>query len=150
MKKTFYLLATMIVGATAAHPAFVIDRIPAALPGTEIVKFNQPGLIEMGPLVQGLLSESEVVIDFYGAGEDLKAGMARVEAVDGGLTQMSVAMDDPGLALSAYQFTLDMVNDGMTTIGVYDRGFPGIFGSLCGRRERTQLVPNLRHRRRLN
>ena len=70
----------------------------------ENVQFNDPGLLGSGPLVQGDTNMTSTIIDFYGAGEDLttpSAGAARIEAVDGGLTDLTMSVH-PGQAYGSF------------------------------------------------
>jgi len=121
MNKTIAAIG-LAAAAGSANAVLVIETMPGALTGTENILFNDTGLISQGPLVQGLTSETLLVVDYFDAGEDLLAGKARVQAVDGGLTQFSVEMNDPGLGFAAYQFNLDAMGTGDVTINVYQHG----------------------------
>ena len=121
MRKT---LATLVAaaGAVSGYSAIIIDTEPGALLNTENILLNDTGLLSQGPVVQGLTSDSLLVVDYYGAGEDLLAGKARVMGVDGGITQLSIAMNDPSLGFEAYQFNVDALGTGDLTVSVYDHG----------------------------
>jgi hypothetical protein len=121
MKKTLALLGGIVM-ASSAFSAFVIDNEPGVLSGQENVLLNDTGLLSQGPVVQGLTEKTGLIVDFYGAGEDLFAGRARVMAMDGGFTQLSVEMNDPTLGMAAYRFNLDALGSGDVTIDVYDLG----------------------------
>jgi len=112
----------LAVAAASSHAILVIDPTPGRLTGTENVLFNVSGLIASGPLVQGILNNSEVTVDFFGAGEDLTTppgGQARVTALDGTFTALTTAMTDPGLGIIAYQFDVNAKTSGDLTVDLY-------------------------------
>jgi len=116
------LVGGLAVAAANSYAALVIDPTPGNLPGTENVLFNEPGLIASGALVQGVLNQSALLVDFYGAGEDLTTppgGQARVTALDGTFTMMTTAMTDPALGITGYQFNVNAKSSGDLTIGLY-------------------------------
>src|SRR5688572_4195017 len=96
-----------LAAVSSANAALVIDIEAGNIEGTENVLLNDTGLLSSGPVVQGLTNESMLIVDFFGAGEDLETGKARVSATDGAFTMLSVGMNDPGLGLAAYEFNLD-------------------------------------------
>ncbi len=120
MRITLAILAA--AAAAGANAALVIDTEAGNLFGTENVLLNNTGILSSGPVVQGITNETQLIVDFYGAGEDLETGKARVQAIDGGFTMLSVGMNDPTLGLAAYEFNLDALGDGDVTISVYDHG----------------------------
>jgi hypothetical protein len=124
MKNTLAILA--IATVSSANAILVIDTHPGNIAGTENILLNDTGLLSFGPVVQGLTNESLLIVDFYDAGEDLLAGKARVTGADGGITQLSVAMNDPELGIAAYQFNLDALGSGDVTISAYDHGMLAI------------------------
>lgn len=121
MKTKLAMLAAAAVAATA-QADLVIDTEPGNMSGIETVLLNDTGLITTGPMVQGMTSDSKLIVDYFGAGEDLVAGRARVMAVDGGLTQLSIRMDDPTLGIAAYRFNLDALGTGEVTINLFEQG----------------------------
>ncbi len=121
MIKTLATLAT-VAAVGSANAILVIDQEPGNLPGTENILFNDKALLRMGPTVQGMTNETLLLVDFYGAGEDLVAGRARVMGVDGAIDQFSVKMNDPALGIAAYEFNLDALREGKVTIDLYDLG----------------------------
>lgn len=116
------LVGGLAVAAASSQAILVIDPTPGSLPGTENVLFNEPGLIASGSLVQGILNESRVLVDFFEAGEDLTTppgGQARVTALDGTFTLLTTAMTDPALGIIAYQFDVNAKTSGDLTIDLY-------------------------------
>ena len=130
--------ACLAVAAAGAQAILVIDPTPGNLPGTENVLFNVGGLIPEGPLVQGILNTSEVIVDFSGASEDLvtpPGGQARVASVDGLFTALSTQMNDPTLGIAAYQFNVNAKSAGDVTVDLYMGGgvaFSGTFAVVAG------------------
>ena len=128
----------LAVAAAGAQAILVIDPTPGNLPDTENVLFNVGGLIPEGPLVQGVLNSSEVIVDFFGAGEDLvtpPGGQARVASVDGLFTALTTQMNDPTLGIAAYQFNINAKEAGDVTIDLYMGGgvaFSGTFAIAAG------------------
>jgi len=124
------MIKTLSLGAVAlamgsAQAMLVIEPTPGKLLNTENVLFDAQGLILSGPMIQGALNKSGAVVDFYDAGEDLFAdamGQARIEAVDGSFTMLSVRMDDPELGIAAYQFNVNAIDDGDLTIELFESG----------------------------
>ena len=108
--------------AGSANAVLVVDTEPMVLTGTENVLFNDDTLISQGPLVQGITNETRLIVDWFGAGEDLIAENASVSAVDGGLFTFSVDMNDPTLGIAAYQFNIDALGSGDMTINLYEMG----------------------------
>lgn len=132
------MAACLAVASAGAQAILVIDPTPGNLPDTENVLFNVEGLIATGSLVQGILNTSEVIVDFYGAGEDLvtpPGGQARVASVDGLYTSLTTQMTDPSLGISAYQFNINAKEAGDVTIDLYMGGgvaFSGTFAIVAG------------------
>ena len=119
------LAAGFAVAATSSQAILVIDPTPGNLKNTENVLFNETGLIASGPLVQGILNQSAAIVDFYGAGEDLETppgGQARVTGLDGALTELTVAMNDPTLNIAAYQLNVNAKVDCDLTIELLQFG----------------------------
>lgn len=126
--------ACFAVAAAGAQAILVIDPTPGNLPDTENVLFNVGGLIPEGPLVQGVLNSSEVIVDFFGAGEDLvtpPGGQARVASIDGLFTMLTTQMDDPSLGISAYQFNINAKTAGDVTIDLHVAGGVALSGTFA-------------------
>ncbi|MDQ2985321.1 MAG: PEP-CTERM sorting domain-containing protein [Armatimonadota bacterium] len=119
------LVTGVAVAAAGANAALIIEPTPGNLPDTEIVLFNDPGLLEMGPVVEGILNQSRAIVEFRDAGEDLftaAEGQARIEAVDGSFTALTTRMSDPSLGIAAYQFNINAIEDGSVEISLYEAG----------------------------
>jgi hypothetical protein len=121
MRKTL-LISFAAVSMSAAQAAFIIETHPGRFTDTENILFNDPMILTMGPMVQGKTNESEILIDYFGAGEDLMAGQARIRAVDNGFTDITVDPDVAILGMGAYQFALDPVEAGEVTLDVFEAG----------------------------
>jgi hypothetical protein len=91
----------------------------------ENVQFNGLGLLGLGSLVQGDTNMTSTIIDFNGAGEDLttpSTGAARIEGVDGGLTDLTMAVH-PGQAYGSFTsiiLNLNASKDGQVTFTAND------------------------------
>jgi hypothetical protein len=120
--RTTIVAGALVAFAGSANAGFVVDMDPAVLPGTENVLFNDDTLITQGPMVQGITNQNRLVVDWFGAGEDLMTEGARITAVDAGLTQFSVDMNYPTLGIASYQFNLDALKSGDVTINIYEMG----------------------------
>lgn len=116
------IAAALAAMAGSANAIIVIDTLSAAYPGTENILFNDDTLIETGPLVQGITNNTRLIVNWYGAGEDLIAGNEQISPVDGTFNMFSVAMDDPGLGIAAYQFNLNALGSGDVTIKLFELG----------------------------
>lgn len=119
-KLTIAAAFAALVGS--ANATIVIDTLSAAYPDTENILFNDDTLIETGPLVQGITNNTGLIVNWYGAGEDLHAGNEAIKPLDGAFTMFSVAMDDVNLGISAYQFNLNALATGDVTIKLYEQG----------------------------
>jgi len=120
--KTAVLMALGAVIFGSARAAFVIDMGPGTLPNTENILLNNQGLLNQGPLVQGITETSLIIVDYFGAGEDLIAGKARVSALDGMMTTLSITPNDPALGFREYQFSLTAFAEGPAMIDLYTNG----------------------------
>jgi hypothetical protein len=104
--------AALAVPATAA---ITVEVGPGNIWGDEIVLLDNAGLLDSGPLVQGITNQSGLIVDFYGAGEDLilpSGGQARLEAMDGALSALTISYHDPLL-----RFTSVIINPDAADIG---------------------------------
>lgn len=117
--KSAVTAALAVASIGSAQAAFVIEMGPGTLPNTENIHVNNVGLLEFGPLVQGLTETSLLIVDYYGAGEDLAAGKARISAWDGVMTTLSIAPNDPTLGFREYQFNLTAFGEGPATFDLY-------------------------------
>lgn len=119
-------VAFVAIGAASASADIVITPGPGNFPGDEEVLFNRDFLADNGPLVQGITNQNQFIVDFFGAGEDLftpALGQARIEAVDGAFTQMTIALNTAGATFTTLIFNLDVLNgagDGNVTINVVE------------------------------
>ena len=123
------LIATSLtaMAAVAAQAAIVITAGPGNWPNDENVLFNEEGLIASGPLVQGITNQSNFIVDFYDAGEDLvtpPGGQARVEAVDGAFTDLKLQLDQPGATFDTLIWNLNAKANGNVTFTIERTGGP--------------------------
>lgn len=106
-------------------------------PNQENVLFNDKGgqvpLLNDGPIIQGRTNQTDTLVDFFGAGEDLTApssGQARVEAVDGLFDKICIAYNDPNKGFASIILNINAedydtrtkggyVNDGTVKFTVY-------------------------------
>jgi hypothetical protein len=118
-------LAALCLAAGAANSAIVILVGPGNFEGDQNVLYNENGLLDNGPLVQGLTNQTGAIVDFFDAGEDLvtpSGGQARVEAVDGGFSAMSIQMDEPGSSFSTIILNLHSSGDGTVMFDIVETG----------------------------
>jgi hypothetical protein len=120
--KTAAMAALAVATLGSARADFVIEIGPGTLPNVENVLLNNQGLLEMGPVVQGITEKSLIIVDYYGAGEDLAAGKARVSALDAVMTTLSITPNDPTLGFLEYQLNLTAFDEGPATFDVYNDG----------------------------
>jgi hypothetical protein len=118
-------LVALCLAAGAANSAIVILVGPGNFEGDQNVLYNENGLLDNGPLVQGLTNQTGAIVDFFDAGEDLvtpSGGQARVEAVDGGFSAMSIQMDEPGSSFSTIILNLHSSGDGTVMFDIVETG----------------------------
>jgi hypothetical protein len=122
----FALSAAAALGlASSSLAAINIYVGPGDFPNDENILFNEDGLLDSGLLVQGVTNQSGLVVDFYGAGEDLvtpSGGQARIEAADGELTLLTMSMDDPAWAIGTLIWNINAVDNGSVTFTISRSG----------------------------
>ncbi len=112
MRKLIAASAIMAVAALSAADIQIIVG-PGNIPNDENVLYNQNGLLDLGTLVQGSTNQSHTIIDNYGAGEDLvtpPGGQARIEAVDGSFTALTISPHDPTIKFQTLMFNIDVLD----------------------------------------
>lgn len=117
MKRLFFV-AAMAAVAIPANAAIFVEVGPGNIFGDEIVLLDNSGLLDSGPLVQGITNQSGLIVDFYGAGEDLvlpSGGQARLEAQDGALRALTMSYNDPALRFTSVIINPDPSDDGTIT-----------------------------------
>ena len=119
LKSLFFVLGCAAVAVSPA--AIVITPGPGNFPGDENVLFNDPGLLNDGPLVQGISNQTQFLFNFFDAGEDLhvNGGQALIEPFSGdGYQALTWEFDDDNVAFLTYIVNLDVFNaagDGQVT-----------------------------------
>ncbi|MGI8923238.1 MAG: PEP-CTERM sorting domain-containing protein [Fimbriimonadales bacterium] len=101
--------------AFTASADIVILVGPGNVFGDENVLYNEAGLLDNGPLVQGITNQTGAIVDFFGAGEDLVTpprGQARVEAVDGAFTDLMIALHAEPNTFTSLIFNLNAAAKG--------------------------------------
>jgi hypothetical protein len=127
VSKYILLAAVCVVFSSKAGADITITAGPGNFENDENVAFNQEGLLDVGPIVQGMTNQSMRVVDFFGAGEDLitpSAGQARVEAVDGLLTDLSLKMNSPSYSISTLVWNINADADGQVEFTIVRTGGP--------------------------
>ena len=87
------------------------------------VLFNEPGLIATGFTVQGVLNQTNEIVDFTGL-ETLTTppgGQARVVAVDGSLNYLNIMMHDTTAGFGKIQFNIDALVSGVVNLTFADQ-----------------------------
>ncbi len=77
-------------------------------------------MLDNGLIVQGRTNQSNLIVDFFDAGEILttpSGGQSRIEAADGGLTDLTVRFHDPA-TFHTLIWNLDAVANGDVTFTV--------------------------------
>ena len=118
-------LAALCLVAGAANASIVILVGPGNFDGDENVLYNENGLLDNGPLVQGLTNQTGAIVDFFDASEDLvtpSGGQARVEAVDGGFSALSIQMDEPASNFGTIILNLHSSGDGTVMFDIVETG----------------------------
>lgn len=115
----------VLIGAalltSAAQAIIIITPGPGNFEGDENILFNEPGLLNNGPVIQGITNQSRFIVDFFDAGEDLispSGGQARVEAVDGGFHNMTMQMHEAGMVFHTLIWNINAVEAGTVTFRV--------------------------------
>src|SRR6188474_2411471 len=122
---------SVLLGATlltaGANAVIIITPNPGNFEGDENILFNEDGLLESGPVVQGITNQSRFVVDFFDAGEDLatpSGGQARIEAMDGGFHNMTMQMHEAGVTFQTLIWNINAVEDGTVTFRIGRTGGP--------------------------
>jgi len=113
--KRTWALAALGTCFVAANADIVILPGPGNIPGDENVLYNEDGLLDNGPVVQGITNQSDLIVNFFDAFEDLttpSGGQARIEAVDGGFTDLSIALDGVPNTFTSLILNLNAIADG--------------------------------------
>ncbi|MGI8923678.1 MAG: PEP-CTERM sorting domain-containing protein [Fimbriimonadales bacterium] len=111
--KRTWVLAALGTCFAAANADIVILPGPGDIQGDENVLFNEQGLIDTGPLVEGITNQSDLIVNFFDAFEDLTTLSGnQVEAVDGGFTDLSIALDGVPNTFTSLILNLNAVEDG--------------------------------------
>src|SRR5690349_18117750 len=114
MKRILFIAAVAAL-VIPAHASISVVVGPGNIQGDEIVLLDNSGLLDNGPLVQGITNQNHLIVDFYGAGEDLtlpSGGQARLEAQDGALTALTMSYHDPLLRFTSVIVNPDATDDG--------------------------------------
>jgi hypothetical protein len=117
------VIVALLVGVKANATIIIYDRLEGGSGDVENVLFNEPGLITTGTTIQGILNQSDYLIDFTG-NEELTTpaiGQARIEASDGSLNFLTIAMNDPNLGFNKVQFNIDAAEDGQVSLSFLDQ-----------------------------
>jgi hypothetical protein len=107
----FLLIGLLTAGAVPGWADIVIAT--GNNPQTdENVLFNETGLAQTGLTVQGITNNSGFIVDFEGT-ESLNtpsAGQARIEADDGGFTDLAISLNDPTASFTSLILNINLVN----------------------------------------
>ena len=121
-----FLLAILMSYSSGVTNVGASLIVPGNNPQTdENVQFNEPGLIDNGPVVQGITNNTGLIVTFTGDGETLTtpaAGQARIQAADGSFDFLrveiiggifkSLILNLDALANGNVEFTTDEVGSG--------------------------------------
>jgi hypothetical protein len=117
-KTTLTILACTALAAGANADITILEG-GGNLVTFENIQFNDPGLTLFGPVVEGMGNTTGLIVEFFGAGEDLQAiaaGAARVTGADKAFANLSIQLQDPTYAFENIEFNLIAVDDGEVTI----------------------------------
>jgi hypothetical protein len=112
LKSACFVLGIAVSGFASAD--IIVEAGPGNFPGDENVLFNVGGIITDGPLVQGITNQTNFLINYFDAGEDLhvNGGQALIEPADQvGYQALTIEFDDPTVAFRTYIMNLDVLND---------------------------------------
>ncbi|MEA2554090.1 MAG: hypothetical protein QOJ65_2266 [Fimbriimonadaceae bacterium] len=112
--------ALALIPAVASADISIIVG-PGNIAGDENVQYNSLSLADNALLVQGDTNDTATIVDFFDAGETLttpSSGQARIEAGDGALTAMSIALHDTSLSFTSLILNLNADDDGFVTFTV--------------------------------
>jgi hypothetical protein len=118
------LVAVLGVSGSALADIQIIDH-PGNVFGDENVLYNEGALADNGLLVQGITNQTDTVVDFFNAGEDLTTpskGQARIEGSDGGLDAMTIQLHQPNATFTSLILNLNAVANGQVTFNVHPFG----------------------------
>jgi hypothetical protein len=117
------VIVALLVGVNANATIIIYDSLEGGSGDVENVLFNEPGLIATGTMVQGILNQSDYIVNFTGT-EELTtppSGQARIEASDVSLYFLTIAMDDPTLGFNKIQFNINAAENGQVTLSFLDQ-----------------------------
>lgn len=124
--KLSFLLGIILI-TSAANAVIIITPDPGNFEGDENILFNEEGLLQNGPVVQGITNQSRFIVDFFDAGEDLttpSGGQARIESMDGALRALTMQMHEPGVVYHTLIWNINAAADGSVTFRVGRTGGP--------------------------
>ncbi|RYG23066.1 PEP-CTERM sorting domain-containing protein [bacterium] len=109
MKLISLVLVSALAAASQADILFASGNNPQT---DEVVQFNSASLLDDALLIEGETNSTATIIEFYGAGEILtspSAGQARIEAVDGAFTDLTMSVK-AGQAFDAFTSIILNIN----------------------------------------
>jgi hypothetical protein len=119
LKSVFFVFG--VTAAVVSPAAIVVTPGPGNFPGDENILFNTGGLINDGPLVQGISNQTNFLFNYFDAGEDLHVdgGQARINSLnDDGYQALTFEFDQDDVAFLTYIVNMNVLNaagDGFVT-----------------------------------
>jgi hypothetical protein len=125
MKALLFGLAALAMSATAAMADIVIFATPPYPPNPDENVLFDTGV--NGLVVTGTTNQTDSTVIFTGQ-EQLVAppnGQARIEAVDGAFTDLTIQLTDAALGFTSFEFNLNAATGGVVTLTfIDDQGTP--------------------------
>jgi hypothetical protein len=120
-----------IASIAAANADIVILVGPGGVDGDENILFNEPGLIDQGLTIEGITNNTSRIVDFVGQEELVSpsGGQARVEATDGGYTDLYVELPDEPDTYTSLVFNINSSADGTVDVTIDSDNTPQVLGS---------------------
>lgn len=106
------LLVAGLAGACAANAAVVVSTGNPGNIGSNVIFNNCTGAASGGTLLQGCLNGQPTTLVSFTSDEIIRAGgggQARVEAVDGGYSYLSIALSDAAATFSEFVLNIQLV-----------------------------------------
>lgn len=119
------VLLGAVLTASGAQAIIIITPGPGNFQDDENILYNEPGLLDNGPLVQGISNRTRFIVDIDQANEDLSTpphGQARVDSMDGSFRAMTLRLNDPTATFQTLIWNIDPELDGSVTFRITRTG----------------------------
>ena len=120
-------VATLLLAGNASANVIIYNGLEGGSGDVENVLYNSFSG-QQGTTVQGSLNQSGDLVNFTSTDVLITppGGQARITALDGSLTDLSIELADPTLGFGKIQFNIDAAANGSATLSFWDQ-FGGLF-----------------------